>query len=120
MCVLPISSLAQLLQKYQLTDDRLRQKCSDDHLKEIAQFISWREVGPCLPEINWSVDLEDIDRDGYNEAERRRMLVNLWKQRNGDGATYHVMITAMDRARRRDNVCQLASIVAHSISLPPQ
>ena len=108
--VLPISSLDQLLQKYQLTDDRLRQKCSDDHLKEIAQFISWREVGPCLPEINLSVDLEGIDRDGYNEAGKRWMLVNLWEERNGDDATYHVMITSMERARKRDEttkVCKL-------------
>ena len=77
---------------------------------EIMGFIPWRDVGPCLPGIDMNVDLSDIQRDGHDEADRRRKLIRLWEERNAYNATYDVMLTAMVRAGKVDQatkVCQL-------------
>lgn len=73
-------------------------------------FITWRDVGFRLPGIDRKVDLGDIEKDGYDEADKRRKLVSLWEERNGDDATYGVMITAMVKAGKVDEatkVCKL-------------
>ena len=100
----------QLIRKYKLTEYMLLQKCSQDHMLEIMGFISWRDVGPRLPGVDRKVDLSDIQKDGHDESDKRRRLVSLWEERNGDTATYDVMLTAMVLAGKVDEatrVCQL-------------
>ena len=99
----------QLIRNYKLTKEMLLKRCSPEHMLDIAGFISWRDVGPRLHDIG-NVDLSDIQKDGHDEADRRWRLVSLWEERNGDAATYDVMLTAMVRQRKVDQatkVCQL-------------
>ena len=90
-------------------------KCSDGHRVEIAEFVSWREVGPRLKEIK-ELDIEDISREKCGEKENRKKLLHLWVERNGSDATYGAIITAMLRARKRDEaerVCELLKMGKH-------
>ena len=103
---------AKLMSQYGLKHEVLQQKCSEEHLYEMEKFISVQEVGYHLPKIG-TVDLKDIE-DDYKEAarRRRRRLVRLWVERNGDKANYDSMITAMIKAEKLDqatDVCKLLS-----------
>ena len=98
----------QLLKTYHLTESTMQRMCSTEHSLEIEKFISWESVGPYLKVSRRA--LRDIDRDGYNEAGRRRLLVDLWYEECGDDATYDAIITAMLKAGKKDEatkVCKL-------------
>ena len=71
---------------YSLSDIDMNYKCSEEHIIEIQNFISWDDVGPYLDKITRR-DIKDIDRDGKYEADKRRLLVDLWEERCGDDAT---------------------------------
>ena len=103
------SVMEEQMSKYRLTEETLKKRCSDGHILDIGVFIAWRTVGPRLDKIS-QTDVEDIDRDGHNESERRGMLLPLWVERNGDDATYYQLIKAMLEARNvsnADDVCKL-------------
>ena len=76
-----------LMKRYNLTDNMIKCKCSEDHILEIQKFVSWKVVGPYLPKIKRLSDINAIDRDGKYEADKRRLLVDLWEERCGDDAT---------------------------------
>ena len=102
----------ELLRDCGLDYSTVRRKCSDDHINDIAGYarIAWRFVGPYLPRIDKNDIDKDIDIDGINQRDKRRKLLNLWVERNADAATYDVLITAMLRARKKDDatfVCRL-------------
>ena len=97
------------MQDYNLTEAMLNTRCSDGHINDIEQFISWREVGRHLPGIE-KVELKDMEVDGRTEPQRRGKVMALWEERNGDKTTYGVLITAMITAKKIDeatNVCKL-------------
>ena len=97
---------ADLAKKFQITEDMLKQKVTDEHMLDIQDFISWRDVGPYLSEID-RVHLDDIQREGDDERDRRRRLLNKWEDRNGDDATYDNMIFAMLRAGKKDDATKV-------------
>ena len=95
--------------EYNLTDGELRAKVSKDHTLDIASFLPWTAVGEYLPGID-NQDVKDINVDGRDEPDKRRMLLGLWKTRNGGKATYGVLIAALLKARETDQaeeVCKL-------------
>ena len=101
----------ELVKKYKLTEKELGRECSKDHSLDIGEFISWKDVGPRLAEVD-NEDVVAIDKDGRDEADKRRLLINMWKKRNGSNATYDAMITAMLKARTRseaERVCKMLS-----------
>ena len=102
--------MLDLAQKYQLTPEMLQQQITDEHILDIQDFISWRDVGPYLSEID-RMDLNDIQREGDDERDRRRRLLNKWQDRNGDDATYNNMIFAMLRAGKKDNATMVSRLL---------
>ena len=87
--------IARLKAEYNVTDSALRQKITRKHTFEIEKFISWKVVGPKLPRMKQQ-DVKDIAIDVTGgQAMKRRELLNLWHQRNANGATYEAMIIAM-------------------------
>ena len=101
----------ELVRRYNLTEEMLQQKVTDEHMLDIQEFIkSWREVGPFLSGIEQQ-NLDDIDREnGDDEREKRRKFIHKWEDANGPDATYDNMIFAMVRAMKKDEatkVCQL-------------
>ena len=50
---------ALLIKNYNLEDRLLPRKCTEDHMHDIAEFISWKKVGRRLQKIERH-DIEDI------------------------------------------------------------
>lgn len=99
----------ELIERYKLTDDILQQSCSEADLLELEQFIDWERVGPRLHRID-EIAMKDIEKNCTKEHEKRRELINIWRERNGEDANYCDMIEAMLKAQRRDQaqkVCRL-------------
>ena len=99
-----------LMEAYNLTESMVKVKCSKDHSLEVEKFISWRYVGPHLDKIE-THDIKDIDEDGYDQADKRRMLVYLWHERCGDNATYDALITAMLKAGRKNEATDICNLL---------
>ena len=85
---------------------------SDRNFLEIGTFITWYAVGPHLPEIN-GTDIKDIDRDGYNEADKRKKLMDLWESRNGMNATYDALMKAMLMAKKRHEATMVMDLLLY-------
>ena len=87
----------------------MSKKCSYAHRVDIAEFVSWSEVGPRLKEIDELV-MNDIKIENGGEKEKRMKLLDIWATRNGRYATYGAIIAAMLRAWKTDEaerVCEL-------------
>ncbi|CAI8045413.1 hypothetical protein GBAR_LOCUS25117 [Geodia barretti] len=107
------SSTSTIYKKYNLTKENLNTKCSDEHILDIGKFISWRKVGRRLKHIE-ERDIQDIDRDGKDEDDRRRLLLERWHEKNASDATYGEIINAMMKEQKRDEaekVCELLNSV---------
>lgn len=79
-------------------------------------IISWDIVGRHLRTIEQK-DIEDIDRDMPDQLKKRQRLVDLWKERNGSDATFGSMMTAMLKAKKRneaETICKLLSALGKS------
>ena len=99
----------QLINSYELNEEYVSKKCSYAHRIDIAEFVSWSEVGPRLKEIG-ELDMNDIKIEKCGEKEKRMKLLHLWAERNGSNATYGAIITAMLKARKMDEaegVCEV-------------
>ena len=87
----------------------LNKPITKDHLHDIKELISWKEVGLRLQNVS-ARDITDIDKDGHDQADKQRRLVDLWVERNGQDATYYNIIRAILEARKRkeaEDVCTL-------------
>ena len=100
----------ELMQHYNLTECILQKKCSKNHIIEMGKCFSWKEVGDYLPRIE-RTDVNDIDCDGADQKDKRRRLLDLWEKRNGDGATYDVMITAMLKAGKKEEATKVCVLL---------
>ena len=104
-----------LLQHYELKIEYTKQKCSENFLtsKVAAKIVDWKALAPHLGMSD--ADVVAIQRDGVDEDDRRRKLLQRWLQRNGREATYYKLIEAFIDAENRhiaDEICkQLAGII---------
>ena len=94
-------------------ENGLNSTITEEHLLKIKEFISWKEVGPHLKYIRVG-DINDIDRDGKDQADKRWLLLDLWVERNyGQDVTYLNLTIAMLKASKRneaEEVCLLLPI----------
>ena len=65
-----------LLRKFGLTERDVGVKCSDDHLVDIAVFVSWKEVGARLPGVGRE-GVKDVGDNGGNLGDKRSNLVEI-------------------------------------------
>ena len=87
----------ELWERFELTKEQLQERCSDEHLTAISEFVSWDTVGP---ELVSRKDMKDIEKDGRCEQEKRVLLIGKWED-SGSKATYDAMITAMLKAGKQ-------------------
>ena len=91
--------------------EKLNESISDDHLHEIALFLtSWQTVASklCLSEI----DQDAIEREGKNEDDKKRKVLQKWKGKFGFKATYRKLVEALLSLAKADvaeKVCRLLS-----------
>ena len=81
-------------------------KCDKTHL--VARYIGdWEDIAKSLnltgPEII------AIKRDGFDEGERRNMMLSRWITKNGRDATFKVLIEACIEVEQKEvaeKICQ--------------
>ena len=100
--------LEELKSDYDLTDEMLNEKCSEQHTFALEDIISdWKLVGPRLQ----GIEQQDIhDNVKGSEKLKRRELLKEWHQRNGDKATYRDMVRALLLEKKVEDatkVCKL-------------
>jgi hypothetical protein len=86
----------------------LKRKVEDrDNAALVRIIISWDAIAPQL--LNRG-DRTDVEQDGRTAAQKKRMMLEKWEDRNGDAATFDGLITAMLDAGelgQATEVCQL-------------
>ena len=87
-------TLEELLKKVCVHSEKLDESTSDDHLLEIALFLtSWRIVAPYLGLSD--IDVNDVEREGRNEQEKRRKALQKWKGKFVFKATYRKLVEVL-------------------------
>ena len=105
----------RLKMEYKIKDYQLKKKISEADTLSIENFIDWRVVGPALPEIDTrKVENIDIEVRGNNELLRARKLLQVFHQRNADGATYEVLIKAMLSKELDEDATKVFKLLAPS------
>ena len=102
-------TLEDLLKEVGVHSQKLNDSISDDHLREIALFLtSWQTVASklCLSEI----DQDAIEREGKDEEDKKRKVLQKWKGKYAFKATYRKLVEALlslAKADMAEKVCRL-------------
>ena len=102
-------TLDELLEEVGLTSHQLDEKCTSQHLQDIALFLeSWRTLAPRLGLS--SGDVESIEAEAHSEQERKHKTLELWKTRSAFKAKYRVLVETLlkvGNADQAEKVCRL-------------
>ena len=94
-------TLKDLLKRVDVHSEKLDVFISDDHLREIAIFLtSWRKVATYL-ELSEN-DLDDVEREGKDEQDKRLKALQIWKGKFGFKATYRKLVEVLLRLTKAD------------------
>ena len=99
----------ELLKETEICPERLDERTTDSHLREIALFLaSWQKVATYL-ELSGN-DLDDVEREGKDEQEKRLKALQKWKSKYAFKATYRKLVEvllSLSMADTAEKVCQL-------------
>ena len=102
-------TVEELLKETELCPEKLDKRTTDDHLREIALFLtSWRKVVAYL-ELSKN-DLDDVEQEGKDEQEKRLKALQKWKGKFAFKATYRKLVEvllSLSMADVAEKVCQL-------------
>lgn len=102
-------TLDELLKKVGIVPSQLDEPCTRQHLQDIALFLeSWRTVARHLGLSNVKVD--EVERDGVNEKEKRLKILESWKAKFAFKANYRMLIETLlkcEEADQAEQVCHL-------------
>ena len=102
-------TLDELLKETEICPKRLNECISDEHLREIAIFLtSWRRVAVYLELSN--NDLDDVEREWKDEQDKRLKALQKWKGKFGFKATYQKLVEvllSLAMADVAEKVCRL-------------
>ena len=98
-----VITLDELLKKTQVLPEKLNERISDDHLREIALFktlTNWRTVATYLGlDKN---DLDAIKREEDDEQMRKLIALEKWKGKFGAKATYRKLVDVLFKLEKTD------------------
>ena len=102
-------TLDELLKETGIHLEKLDESISDDHLREIAIFLtSWRTVATYLGlSVN---NLDAIEQEGKDEQDKRLKALQIWKSKFAFKATYRKLVEALlsvGMADVAEKVCRL-------------
>ena len=103
------TELKELLKEVGVHSEELDESISDDHLLEIASFLtSWRTV------TRYSglsvIDANDVEQKGINEQEKRQKALQKWKEKSVSKPTYRRLVEVLLSLAMADvakKVCRL-------------
>ena len=102
-------TLDDLLKETEICPEKLNECISDEHLREIAIFLtSWRRVAVYL-ELSDN-DLEDVEQEWKSEQDKRLKALQKWKGKFGFKATYRKLVEALLSLAKADiaeRICRL-------------
>jgi hypothetical protein len=106
-----VSTLEDILSRYGLAKERLRQECSREIVLDIVTKLrDWKMVGNYLNIP--SELLTAIERENHTENERKVAMFDTWHEREGTAASYTRLNSALYRHGRRDLVESLCIAIA--------
>ena len=104
-------TLDELLKEVGITPKQLDEKCTDEHLHDIALFLkSWRTLAPHLMRSSSSSEVEAVERNSHGEEEKKQKFLESWKAKFAFKATYRVLVEALlkiGNADQAEQVCHL-------------
>ena len=102
-------TLDELLKEVGITYMQLDEKCTNEHLHDIALFLtSWRTLAIYL-QLS-SSEVEAVDEDAHSEKERKLKCLELWKDKFAFKARFRVLVEALLKigsADQAEQVCRL-------------
>jgi hypothetical protein len=103
-------SVSVLMVQYGLTEDQCNKQISKVHIGDISRSAcrKWRLIPAYLGMKD--IVISDIEHEATSEEERRNNFLNLWRDEQGNGATYRVLIEALLEIKCRSDaeyICQL-------------
>ena len=99
-------TLDELLKEVGITHKQLNEKCTNEHLHDIALFLkSWRTLAPQLGLS--SSEVEAVEGNAHSEKERRQKFLESWKAKFAFKATYRVLVEALLKIGNADQAEQV-------------
>ena len=103
-------TLDELLEEVGVSPTQLDKACTREHLQDIALFLeSWRTVAPHLGLSK--VQMEQVERDGAEENEKRLKFLESWKGKFAFKAKYMVLVEALLKIGRADQAEQVCCLL---------
>ena len=104
----PQQRKANLIVVYNITRAMLDRPVEDGDNTNLGRIIiDWKTIAAQL--LN-RVDRANIEEDGRSAAQKKRMMLETWQEREGHAATFDKLITAMLNAEevgQATKVCEL-------------
>lgn len=102
----------------ELTNEECNKMVTDHHLAEISRSHckKWRHLPPFL-EME-TITAEDVSRKQIDEADKRREFLFIWRDEKGFGATYDVLMRALQRIGSRLDADRVWKLSQEKSSLP--
>ena len=96
----------------------LNRTCSSELLPRIALIIGdWKVIGPFLSISTDTID--EIDEQEKNVRRKKIALLNTWKTREGEKATYLKLVQALQYLQRQDIIDNIIEMVK-DVPIPPE
>ena len=101
-------TLEDCMKHFDLTAEVLDAKCSIKHIADVSGFLDWKGVARHLKLTD--SDMNAVDSDGRDEADKRHKTLEKWMSKFAFKATYKSLIQALLDSGRGDHaeeVCKL-------------
>ena len=103
-------TLGELLKEVGVSPSQLDKACTSEHLQEISLFLeSWRTVASHLGLSR--TEVEEVERDGRAEKEKRQKILEVWKAGFAFKAKYVVLIKALLKIGRADQAMEVCHLL---------
>ena len=101
-----------LCSRFELDSTDLKKEVSNDHIRKIySQLRSWKRVAFHLRLTE--TDIEALDRQGYDEKERRLQMLLEWKKQwLIVGSTYHLLLLALLESGDKETAIKVAELLS--------
>ena len=97
-----------------LAADELSKPCDSTVIPSLADcFSEWRVIFASLLS---ELDFDDVDKENATEEEKRIAALRKWKARNGNEATYKVLVGVLLKKGERYQAESLCKILADHLS----